>query len=169
MICEKCNKRTATVHLTKIVNSKKSEMHLCEECARESGELEFTVQPAFGFQNLISGLFEGAQPSLAVKETNRCPLCGMNIADFRNSGRLGCGQCYGVFGRQLAPILHRVQKGTEHTGKVPNRAGEAVKEKRKIEQLKSQLQEAIAREEYEQAAVIRDELRRLEKDTEMGG
>ncbi|MDD2629180.1 MAG: UvrB/UvrC motif-containing protein [Limnochordia bacterium] len=169
MICEKCNKRMATVHLTKIVNNKKSEMHLCQECAKESGELGFTIQPTFGFQNLISGLFETSQHNLAVAETNRCPLCGMSITDFRNAGRLGCSQCYRTFDNQLLPILHRVQKSTEHTGKVPNRAGEAIKEKRRIEQLRAQLQEAIAREEYEKAAVIRDQLRALEDHTGLGG
>ncbi len=169
MLCEKCNKRMATVHLTKIINNKKSEMHLCQECAKESGEFEFTFQPSFGFQNLISDLFEPGPFTVGIGERNRCSVCGMSLADFKQTGRLGCGHCYEVYAQQLLPILHRVQKGQEHIGKVPHRAGEHLKDKRRMERLRAQLQEAIAKEEYERAAEIRDELRRLERQMGIGG
>ena len=44
MLCQECKKNPATVHVTKIVNNIKTELHLCQSCAGERGgpELVFT-------------------------------------------------------------------------------------------------------------------------------
>ena len=57
-MCEACHKEPATVHVTRIVNDQKTEMHLCAQCAKERGEMEMSVEPSFAFHNILAGLFE---------------------------------------------------------------------------------------------------------------
>lgn len=168
MICDRCKKRPANVHVTKITNGQKTEMHLCEECARETGQLEFLSIPQFSFHNVLQGLFgpESAPaglPSGAVSPSPRkCPTCGMDFSDFRRTGFLGCSDCYSEFQGRLEPVIRRVHGSTRHVGKVPARTGGALRVKKEIEDLRRQLETAIAREEYERAAQLRDKIKELQ-------
>lgn len=167
MLCEECGKRPATIHLKRVVNEKATEAHLCHECAHNKGELGFMNEPSFTFHNLLAGLFD---PETVVtgtpvpKHSARCQSCGLSFADFRRLGHLGCNECYNTFDRQLEPLLRRIHGNTRHTGKVPQ-SGEhqAIQQRRKLEELRSQLREAVASEAYETAAALRDEIRRLEE------
>lgn len=168
MICQRCQERPATIHLTKVINYEKTELHLCEVCAKTAGgELGITIEPNFTFQNLIAGLLEG-ELNLYQHPSNvpeiYCQSCGLTLSDFRNHGLLGCGDCYKYFQNNLEPLFKRVHGGVSHTGKVPRRTGGKVRVKKEIDQLKIDLQLAINNEEYEKAAVIRDEIRRLQHE-----
>ena len=154
MLCQACHKNEATVHLTEIKDGQVVSVHLCEQCAREKG---LQVTPPFSMSDFLSGLTE---LNLAPEEeTARCPQCGLSLAEFRSAGRLGCGRCYRVFQRSLLPLIKTLQKGESHQGKVPSthpvRPGP--------EELKKALQKALGREEYEEAARLRDQIKRLEK------
>jgi protein arginine kinase activator len=168
MICQRCQERPATIHLTKVINFEKTEIHLCEVCAKSAGsELGLMVEPNFTFQNLIAGILEGEigmyqQPNASQELV--CKNCGLTFSDFRNRGLLGCGECYRYFQSGLEPLLKRVHGSTLHTGKVPKRTGGMVRLRKEIEQLKFQLQQAVNGEEYEKAAQIRDEIRRLQNE-----
>lgn len=168
MLCQICNKRPASVHITKIVNGVKNELHICEQCAREKegldtnkGFTEFEVP--FSFSNILAGLmdFTGTMPYTAQEEL-RCPKCGYRYEDFKKTGTLGCSQCYEVFGDRLEPLVKRIHGNTQHTGKVPRRAGGTVRIKRDIERLQYELKKAIEEEEYEKAAELRDRIKELE-------
>lgn len=163
MICEHCGKNPATVHYTKIVNGEKSEYHLCEQCAREKGELNLglTFQPGFSIQNLLGSIFGGSVEAEVPSET--CPKCGATYEEFSRTGRLGCPDCYKAFSSRLNPLIRRVQGSVKHNGKAPERAGAGIKAERKISELEKSLQKAIAEERYEDAARIRDELRSLKQ------
>lgn len=169
MLCQNCQQRPATVHLTKIVNFAKAEMHLCEICAKAAGnELGIIFGTNFTFQNLIAGLLGDSsleidqQPSIG-KEMS-CPNCGLTFSDFRNTGLLGCGECYRHFKTGLDPLLKKVHGSITHTGKVPRRTGGKVRIRKEIQDLRNQLQQAIQKENYEQAADLRDKIRQLEKE-----
>lgn len=169
MLCNKCQERPASVHFTKIVGGEKSEFHLCEQCAKEQGELGnlFTKSvPAFDFNQLLSGLLhmESSPGFTAPPSTSlRCDNCGMTYAQFTKIGRFGCPHCYESFAPRLEPLLRRIQNGTSHTGKVPVRAGETVKVKKGLERLRKELQQAVALEQFERAAQIRDQIRDIEQ------
>lgn len=124
-------------------------------------------EPNFTFQNLIAGLLEGDpgvyQQPTAGKELY-CPHCGLTFTDFRNTGLLGCADCYTNFQSGLEPLLKRVQGSTNHIGKVPKRGGGKARIKKEITDLRQELQQAIGREDYERAAKLRDEIRRREQD-----
>ena len=169
MLCEDCHERVATVHITHVVNGERSEAHLCERCAQKRSESE-GVAP-FGLQSFLKGLFDpetlfgpGASGGLAgVERVERCQRCGLSLDDFRRLGHLGCSHCYQQFHRQLLPALQRIHGATRHRGKVRSRGNETVLLRRDLKQLREQLNAAIQREAYEEAAVLRDRIRALEE------
>ncbi len=170
-MCEECKKRPASVHLTKIVNNQKTEMHLCEQCAQERGELGFMGNIQINFPNLLSGFFDldqhfNVEAPPTKEEQERCS-CGLSFNDFRELGQLGCSSCYRTFGQQIDPILRRIHGHTRHTGKVPRKHEGKLSLQRKIQSLRQELNEVVSREEYEKAAQLRDEIHGLEK--ELGG
>ena len=173
MLCQECQKRNATVHVTQIINGEQQVQHLCEQCAQIKGEFGFD-QPPFSLQSLLTGLMNlDAQPAGQVVGFNttkiQCDNCGLTYAQFGQIGRFGCSQCYTTFGERLLPLMRRIQGSTQHVGKIPERAGGAVKLRRNIEQLRQQLQALIIREEFEQAAEVRDQIRQMETDAQEGG
>ncbi|MCR3921052.1 MAG: UvrB/UvrC motif-containing protein, partial [Firmicutes bacterium] len=165
MLCQECKKINATVHLTQIVNGEQQVLHLCEQCAREKGEFSFD-HPPFSLQSLLTGLMNmDAHSAGKVMEftTNKvhCENCGLTYAQFGQIGRFGCSECYAVFSDRLQPLMRRIHGSTQHVGNEPQRAGGAVKLRRSIEELRQQLQIAVSQEEFEQAAIIRDQIRQL--------
>lgn len=168
MYCEECKKRPATVHLTSIVNGVKVENHLCEQCAGKKGTIIFDLNK-FSIPNLLGSFFGNTysiQGINARQDDTVCPGCGMTFDNIRESGRLGCSQCYQVFEEELDPILRRIHGNSQHMGKIPSRGGEKVLLKKKVDELKNALQQALAKEEYEKAAEIRDSIKSLEKKYE---
>lgn len=168
MICEECGKRPASVHITKVENGKKSDMHLCEQCAMQKNLLG--ISTSFSINDLLTGLLNssGVQPiKMDMVKELKCDVCGLSYGKFRETGRFGCSNCYEVFGEKLNPLFKKVHGNTNHTGKIPNRAGGRIKMLRETEKLKQELDEAIRNEEYEKAATIRDKIREINK-TEKG-
>lgn len=167
MECQECHERPASIHFTKIINGEKMEYHLCEQCAKEKGE-EMASYSGFSIHNLLSGLLNFEQqpidsPSTTSRSTLQCPKCGLTYTKFTQIGKFGCDECYKTFDEKLNPILRKVHSGnTTHIGKIPKRVGSDIQAKRKIKTLKDKLQKLIESEEFEEAAVVRDEIRDLE-------
>ncbi|MNO57500.1 UvrB/uvrC motif protein [compost metagenome] len=170
MQCQECGVKPATLHFTKIVNGEKTEFHICESCAREKGELIPGTAGGFSIHSLLSGLLDlegaGKEKSAATKTTQslQCENCGMTYSQFSKLGRFGCSSCYKYFDSALDPLFKRVHGSTSHVGKIPKRAGAQIVFRRQIDELKQELQQSIAQEEFEKAAELRDQIRRLEKE-----
>ncbi|ANB56338.1 uvrB/uvrC motif family protein [Anoxybacillus sp. B7M1] len=171
MICQECKQRPATMHFTKIINGEKTEFHLCEHCAQEHGDVfMFHGNAGFSLQNLLAGLLNFEAPTKGAKqnafqsiEILQCERCNMTYNQFAKIGRFGCSHCYHTFAKQLQPILKRLHSGnTTHAGKIPRRIGGSIYIRKQIAHLKQKLQELIAREEFEKAAEVRDQIRLLE-------
>lgn len=165
MMCDECQERPATVMITRIVNGKKTEAHLCQECAQKHGDLGFLSEPSFTFHNILAGLFEPEgmlAGSIQAKSKVRCDNCGLSFADFRRLGHLGCSECYTQFEEQLDPLIKRIHGSGQHTGKMPIR-GKAARLRYELEEARRQLREAISVEAYEKAAEMRDRIKELEK------
>lgn len=167
MMCERCGQSPATVHMKQVINDDKRESHLCVDCATEEAVETGISWPAPSFHQLLGGLLGSESPWSGYAAGGgggvRCPNCGLSFADFRRLGHFGCSECYVTFAEPLEPVLRRIQGGTTHTGKIPTKAAGALQLRRQREQLESELQELVAREEYEQAAILRDKLRALEQ------
>ena len=164
MLCNICGKNEATVHLTEIVNDKMTKLHLCEECAKDKGA---EMEEHFGMSDLLAGLADlGANLEPGTANEIKCPFCGFTYQDFKKVGRLGCGDCYEAFKKQLDPLLKRIHGANRHIGKVPLMAGKTVKENRTLQDVKAQLEKAIMAEEFEEAARLRDMIKELESKRE---
>lgn len=96
-----------------------------------------------------------------------CPICKTRLSEVAKTGKAGCSKCYEVFRPQMEYMLGRIHSNTQHIGKVAAHAGERIKVKKELEQLNAQLQAAIARQDFEQAAVLRDQIKALQ-DKEVG-
>ncbi|HHW10514.1 MAG TPA: hypothetical protein GXX29_11105 [Firmicutes bacterium] len=167
-MCDKCGQRPATIIFKLMENNKKTEIHLCEECAKSQSELNFLHEPLFTFHDILAGLFEPGglltgSPMPQVKVKQHCPNCGLTFSDFRRLGQLGCGECYKTFAAQLLPIIRRIHGSTKHTGHLPGELA-AAGLSRRLEDLRQKLREAIAQEAYERAAEIRDQIKALEAE-----
>ncbi len=177
MLCDICHSNEATIHITEIINDEAKELHVCQQCAEQES---IKMQQNFGIADLLSGLVDF--PSLIEQEpATECPTCGMTYSDFRRLGRLGCSDCYVAFRKVLLPLLKNIHGSTHHVGKEPiikglpatgaslplsidkEKAKPAARKDRRQE-LKEKLQKAIQNEEYEEAAVLRDRMRALEKE-----
>ena len=161
MQCDICGKKKATVHLTEIVDDQMSEMHLCEECARQKS---VQMEQQFGLADLLAGLADfGKSTKEEVRESIKCTNCGMSYDDFRKFGRLGCSQCYESFKMHLGTLLKKVHGSNHHLGKSPTKIPQGVKKKiEDFQVLKTQLEKAIQMEDFELAADIRDKIRAIE-------
>lgn len=169
MICQECGERPATLHFTKIIGGEKTELHICESCARDKGEFIPGTQSGFSIHNLLSGLLNFEQPGgVAKSPAVRCDTCGMTYAQFSKIGRFGCSDCYKHYGERLEPLFKRVHGNTSHVGKVPKRTGGHVKMRREIARLKQEMQSRIEQEDFESAAKLRDQIRVLEKELDAG-
>ncbi|MEW5919943.1 MAG: UvrB/UvrC motif-containing protein [Bacillota bacterium] len=176
MLCQKCGHKNASVHLTKIINGNKSEIYICEDCARENGELDFPLEGKFPLYQFFSGMMgmnvpggDAAAPVPATVTGIQCSACGLTYPQFGQIGRFGCDRCYEAFGRNILPLFRRLHGNQKHMGKIPARAGTNLKLRKKIEQLKLELQKKIAEEAFEEAAGIRDRIRELEQKLVAGG
>jgi len=164
MVCQVCGKNPATVHFTEIHDNRQSEMHVCERCAEEKG-LHGEQQQKFDIADLLAGMVDTMTSSDEERVGRiQCPRCGMLYSAFRETGRLGCAECYHAFQFQLRPLLRRIHGDTRHRGKIPIRDGEGAARSRQIQRLHDELQRAVEREEFEHAAAIRDEIRRIETE-----
>lgn len=160
MICEKCSKNHATVHVTEVVNGVKKEVHLCEECARSAGVgIKFT----FSVSDILGNLMDPKPGRPADKLTQlRCPQCGMTYSEFKAKARLGCANDYEVFKAGLIPLLEKIHQSTQHVGKTPQTADSQIRKENELVQLKRELDSLVRSENFEKAAEVRDRIRNLE-------
>jgi len=158
MQCDVCQSKEATVFLTQIVEGKMQKVNLCEACSKEKGVNDPT---GFALADLLMGL--GAAQEIEKNPGSlKCPVCGFTQADFKKTGRLGCSACYAVFADGLSSMLKNMHKGTVHTGKAPAALKERREQGEKLRSLQDNLHQAVAAEEYERAADLRDQIRRME-------
>lgn len=173
MLCDICHKNEATVHLTEIVDNQITELHLCEECARQKGA---QMEQHFGLADLLAGLADlGQQFEVAGKTEAKCPNCGLAYQDFRRIGRLGCSECYEAFKDSLGLLLKRIHGSTQHLGRTPAKAkarakaaAAPVQKRSEMDMLRAELQKTIEMEEFEEAARLRDKIRALEAKNKKG-
>ncbi len=171
MQCDLCQKKKATVHLTEIVDEQMSEMHLCEDCARQKSS---QMEQQFGLADLLAGLSDLQKPAGTKTEATQliCSHCGLNYEDFRKFGRLGCSECYTSFKEHLSGLLKKIHGSNRHLGKAPVTGAStkapiavpAVVPSENIDDLKRQLQAAIIDEDFEKAALLRDKIKNFGKN-----
>ena len=168
MLCENCQQKEATLHLTQVVNGEVTKCHLCESCAISKGMDVHATPLDLGdmLKNLKEKLAQvQPKPSDAPPDSSAaCPGCGATRAEILKKGRLGCHQCYDVFSAEILPVVISLQHNDQHAGKVPRRASAHLKTSVESARLRRELDKAIASENYEQAAALRDQIRALQME-----
>ena len=169
MKCTHCHNNEANTHITRVINGKREEMHLCAECAKELGVMEefnmdFSMDSLFG--NLLGA---GASALNSLTGIDRCTYCGSSLNDIINSGRVGCANCYDKFEDRLNPSIEKLHGRTKHVGKSVTyteepESGEAPDQKSELETLKQELKKAVQEQRFEDAAVIRDKINALSEE-----
>lgn len=154
--CDHCAK-PAVVHNTVIVNGKMAEVHLCEDHATAAG---IQMPGHAPIHQLLGQLAQ--QVGQARPRGPACPECGHTFHDFKTSGLLGCPACYEAFAGTVSPVIERAHGGaTEHVGKAPARAGDGRQRAALLQQLVRELDAAVAAEQYERAAQLRDRIKEM--------
>ncbi len=186
MLCENCGKNEANVKYTQIINGVKKEMILCEECSKKLGigmnHLDFNMP--INLSSFFGEFIEENEPTflsqMIPQNQLTCEQCGMTYDDFVKNGKFGCSNCYDVFSNKIDPLLKNLHGANRHIGrgikgaktkqkpedKIKNEPKETQQEetqKNKLEELKNNLKQAIQEEKYEEAAKLRDEIKKLEK------
>ena len=170
MLCEKCHQKQATVHMQQFVNGTKTEVHLCQDCSTQ-------IDAPISIEALFNGLLGSFLTMANDKQSSHkpkvsyapCHTCGMTYESFKSGGgKLGCADCYRVFSRELESILKNVQASTRHEGKYPQKSGQGLFQKREVERLRELMLKAIENENFEEAARLRDEIKSLEPNPELG-
>ena len=193
MLCEQCKKIEATVKYVEVVNGVKTEHNLCGQCASrlDIGPISAVFEGELSLASLLSGLL-GIQDT--EKKDGKlagvtCPSCGTTYEDFVEGSRFGCADCYSVFGPLLGENIRHLQGSEKHVGKRPghvlraqmeaeiceksgeeetSESGELIRSLTKEEQmrlLQTRLKDALRREDYKEAAALRDEIRSLKEET----
>jgi protein arginine kinase activator len=169
MFCQRCQKETASVHVTEIdAEGAKAEVHLCEECAKAN---KIPPVPSPSVLALFKELMEKTSTVSRTRD-RQCPKCGMSFGEFKTKGRFGCPHDYEVFQSRVIPLLERIHGASEHTGEADAAgAAQEVNDTAALElkRLRKDLQRVIKNEEYEEAARIRDRIQVLEKSLQAGG
>jgi len=171
MLCEKCQKNTATIHMKGYVNGEVTERHFCQECSINMVNMEMPMN----FGNIFKDIMESVQsmggqvsigqpPNLPVKRKvpGPCSVCDLNYEQFKATGKVGCEACYQAFPKEIVALFKNVQGSTHHEGKFPKRSGSEILQRREVDKLRSTLKKAVEEENYEEAARLRDQIRSLE-------
>ena len=164
MKCERCGERDAVVHLHQVAGGEVTKVHLCESCAAEQGIAtpEGIAKTPLG--QMLAAMGKSSEDLAGEPgDAESCNHCGATLDDFRATGRLGCPECWRVFAGPLRGLLRRIHGATHHRGEQYLRPGATAPDGRAVTtDLRAQLQEAVAHENFELAAELRDRLRELE-------
>lgn len=182
MKCENCGKNEANVKYTQIINGEKKQMFLCQECSAKLGiDSNIHLNMPINFSSFLSDFFDdvsGISSMPIIGKALECPKCGLTFDEFMNTGKFGCSNCYSDFESRIDPILRSLQGATNHVGRIGTvKEGNNVKQNlydkmeekqnanlNKVDKLKEDLKNAIKEERYEDAAKIRDELKKIDNE-----
>lgn len=168
MFCERCKNNEATIHLSEVVKNMKSEVHLCEHCAREVGLNTKISNFSLTLPEMLTFLNVDESPDF--RNAGRCHSCGCSFTDYRKNGKLGCPDCYDYLSDELAPVMASFFAEKRHIGKSPARTDDRKINRPEtpaeaplsgVEELRAELDAAVRDERYEEAAVIRDRIREI--------
>lgn len=185
MLCSNCGKHEANVHYTHVINGEKTEYNLCDECAKKLGIDEMDFSMPISFSNFISDFFDedSLLPSFSGNMITKCPKCGLTYEEFAKNGKFGCADCYDTFANKIESVLKNLHGSAKHRGRAPKRLAEPNKKltecsketeikhepvidktMQEIDKLNEDIKLAIKEERYEDAAKIRDKIKKLQDE-----
>ena len=165
MKCESCHENEATIHLTQVIDGNVKKLNLCQECALKNG---IDLNSPISITDVLLGLgsqASGEQPAMSEFDLS-CSRCQMTRAEFKKRARLGCPECYNAFMGELSALTKAMHHSGQHIGKIPARQGTEARITAQIAALQKNLEMAIAKEQYEEAANLRDKIKALKNSVQ---
>lgn len=155
--CTECRKEIA-VRYTEIVGGKMTHTIMCADCP----QLE---QRLHGIPPAAHSIDQGAAAGLC------CGACGTTLDAVRMGHSLGCSDCYDVFedvitqelitAKKLPQRLGTVRRGSPiYIGRQPGEVKE-LNSSLQLSALNEALNDTLRREDYEQAAWLRDQINEI--------
>ena len=160
MLCEECKQKEASYTISVMVGGEVTTRHLCGDCMAKmnmdiaSGNIKSLLS------TILSAITGDTAPGSAEKDVI-CPRCGMTLSEFTRTGHLGCPKCYEAFREQLQPMLLQIHGRVQHAGRQPLSTAEEQRKRSATELLQRQMEQAVALEDFETAAKLRDQIRAL--------
>lgn len=167
MLCEHCHENEAKISYTIVEGNDTKQMHVCPSCFQEFLAEQFPSSqiPPLDIQPMIQELLSLFHGKDAEEEEGRtCPVCGRSLKEFRKTGMFGCDNCYNTFAEELNALLPRMQGADHHVGAMPEAFRRNREASEKEQALKDRLDAAVADERYEDAALLRDEIKALKEE-----
>jgi len=171
MKCDVCKENEATIHIQEVVNNNIKSIHLCEKCAQEYGIKNSLIELGF---SLIDFFDNFKDDKLKFEKNDKdgnndepvCRVCGMPFSEFIDSGKFGCGNCYEEFKDFIKPLLRKIHGSSLYKGeKFPEKIKEKFLRKmelnKKLLEMKNKLKIALKEENYKEAAILRDKIKKL--------
>jgi protein arginine kinase activator len=159
-ICANCGRNPATVHVRRVAGGEETDLHVCASCAKELGAEPPTESAGGLLSDPLTVMFKSMEETAGSGAV--CGSCGFTYSQFKDTGRLGCSECYETFREELDGLLRKIHGSIRHLGKTPQREGKVYEEASRIKRLTDELERAVVSEDYERAAELRDVLRGLE-------
>lgn len=168
MLCEECKLQEASYTISVMVGNEVTQRHLCADCMAKmhmslaSGNIRDLLST---FLSAISGAAQEEKEEKPEDEVT-CPRCETTWSQFTRTGHLGCPGCYEAFRERLQPMLLQVHGRVQHAGRRPLNTEKAQRVRTQREELAWQMEQAVALEDFETAAALRDRIRALSEQKE---
>ncbi len=163
-LCEECGVNEACYTISVMMGGQVTQRHLCADCMAKmnmnlaAGNIKHLLS---AIMSAISGTAEEAAAAVAPETDVVCERCNTTLSQFTKSGKLGCPHCYTSFREQLTPMLQQIHGRVQHAGRKPLDTEAAQRRRAVYDRLSRQMEQAVAMEDFESAAILRDQLRRL--------
>ena len=160
VLCEECKTNEASYTISVMVGGEITTRHLCGDCMAKM----YMDNASGNIKSLLSTILSAITGDTALGSAEKdviCPRCGMTLSEFTRTGHLGCPKCYEAFREQLQPMLLQIHGRVQHAGRQPLSTAEEQRKRSATEQLQRQMEQAVALEDFETAAKLRDQIRAL--------
>lgn len=173
MLCQSCGKNTATNRVKTIINGALSEYALCPECAGKLGYADLFGDWGFDFGTILGNMFQKNEKETV--QAAQCDYCGASFEEIVKTGKVGCAECYKLFYNRLIPSIRRIHGNAVHQGKKPGSAAMVLRPKTELKPVETELEvkqkemeKAIKEQNFEYAAILRDEIKLLKGERRDG-
>ncbi len=164
-LCEECGVNEACYTISMMMGDQVTQRHLCADCMAKmnmnlaAGNIKHLLS---AIMSAITGTAEeAAAAAVPPEEDVVCERCNTTLSRFTKSGKLGCPHCYTAFREQLTPMLQQIHGRVQHAGRKPLDTEAAQRRRAVYDRLTRQMEQAVAMEDFETAAILRDQLRHL--------
>jgi protein arginine kinase activator len=162
MKCDICNENEAVIFVHQVIMGKQAQVNLCEHCAHERGIHTHSSQEEMTLQTLINEIKAAANLIQQQLDPRVCPVCGTSIFNIRRDHAVGCPECYHFFRSDIKDIMENSGILGHYSGSVPPRLAQFRSALNDKAHIREKMEECVASEDYEGAALYRDQLRQLE-------